>query len=98
MLNIEDTLELLRGVPVLCCFASIVLLSSHVSPAGAVHGFTAYRMQHFDLHGTHYGMSCDGCSLDVIKVILEAGLYRRQPEHGDCRAVYSNYCPCGLSV
>jgi len=58
MLNFEDTLELLRGVPILCCFVSIVLLSAHVSPGGAVHGFTAYRMQHFDLHGIHHGMNC----------------------------------------
>ena len=58
MLDLEGTFELLRGVPIPCCLlASVVLLSTHVGPVGAVHEFTAHRMQHFDLHGTQYGMS-----------------------------------------
>lgn len=57
MLDFMDgTLELLRGVPILCwLLASVVLLSTHVGPVGAVHEFTAHRMQHFDLHGSRYG-------------------------------------------
>lgn len=58
MIDFEGTFELLRGVPVpLWLVASVVLLSAHVGPVpvGAVHEFTAHRMQHFDLHGTHYG-------------------------------------------
>ena len=58
MLDLEGTFELLRGVPIPCwLLASVVLLSTHVGPVGAVHEFTAHRMQHFDLHGTQYGMS-----------------------------------------
>lgn len=56
MLDVEGTFELLRGVPIPCwLLASVVLLSTHVGPVGAVHEFTAHRMQHFDLHGNQYG-------------------------------------------
>lgn len=58
VLNCEDAFEVLRGVPIFCwVLVSVVLLSADVRPAGAVHEFKAYRMQHFDLHGIHYGMS-----------------------------------------
>ncbi len=54
--DVEGAWELLRGVPVPCCmFLSVILLSAGVGPVGAVHEFTGYRMQHFDLHGIHYG-------------------------------------------
>ena len=57
LLDFEGTFELLRGVPIpFWLVASVVLLSTHVSPpVGAVHEFTAHRMQHFDLHGVSYG-------------------------------------------
>ena len=58
VLNCEDAFEVLRGIPIFCwVLVSVVLLSADVRPAGAVHEFKAYRMQHFDLHGIHYGMS-----------------------------------------
>ena len=57
VLNCEDAFEVLRGVPIFCwVLVSVVLLSADVRPTGAVHEFKAYRMQHFDLHGMHYGM------------------------------------------
>lgn len=60
MLGVEETLEILRGVPVpwpCWLFASVVFLSFGLGPVpvAAVHEFTAHRMQHFDLHGVHYG-------------------------------------------
>ena len=58
VLNCEDAIEVLRGVPIFCwVLVSVVVLSADVRPTGAVHEFKAYRMQHFDLHGVHYGMS-----------------------------------------
>lgn len=55
LLDLEELL--LRGMCVPCWFfTSLVLLSAHLAPVMAVHDFTAHRMQHFDLHGVHYGM------------------------------------------
>ncbi len=60
MFGIEETLEILPSVPIpYWLLASVVFLSFGLSPVpvAAVHEFTAHRMQHFDLHGVHYGMS-----------------------------------------
>ncbi len=55
-MDMEGSWELLRSVPVpLCVLFSVIFLSAGVGPVGAVHEFTGYRMQHFDLHGVHYG-------------------------------------------
>lgn len=54
----EETLEILKSVPVpFWLFTSFALFSFCLSPepVAAVHEFTAHRMQHFDLHGVHYG-------------------------------------------
>ena len=56
LFDLEDLWELLRGVPVpFWIVFSVIFLGAGVGPVGAVHDFTAYRMQHFDLHGLHYG-------------------------------------------
>lgn len=56
LLDVEGAVELLRGVPIAgWLLFSVALVSAHVSPVSSVHDFAAYRMQHFDLHGTHYG-------------------------------------------
>ena len=59
LLELEGSLEILiRGMSIPCWFfASVILLSTHFGPVVAVHDFTAHRMQHFDLHGVHYGKS-----------------------------------------
>lgn len=58
MFGVEETVDLLRGVPIPCWLvSSIVILSVCIGPVPvtAVHEFTAHRMQHFDLHGVRYG-------------------------------------------
>ena len=58
MLGVEETLEILRGVPASCwLLLPLVLLNFGLGPvpASALHEFTAHRMQHFDLHGVRYG-------------------------------------------
>ena len=44
----EDSVELLRSAPLLL----FVLCLGTVT---AKHDFPVYRMQHFDLHGVHFG-------------------------------------------
>jgi hypothetical protein len=55
----EDVVNLLQEAPAtLWLIVSVILLSASVGPAkvGAVHDFTAYRLQHLDLHGVSYGI------------------------------------------
>lgn len=55
----EDVVSLLNAVPAtLWLIVTVILLSAGVGPeqVGAVHDFAAYRLQHLDLHGTHYGI------------------------------------------
>lgn len=52
----DGALDLFRGLPVtLCVVSTVILLGVQIGPASAVHQFTAYRMQQFDLQGTQYG-------------------------------------------
>ncbi len=58
MIDVEGAWDLLKGVPVTLWMLSSVMLLSALSPACAVHEFTAHRMQQFDLYGNQYGESC----------------------------------------
>ena len=54
----EDVVSLIHAVPAtLWLIVTAILLSAGVGPeqVGAVHDFAAYRLQHVDLHGIHYG-------------------------------------------
>ncbi len=55
MMDIEGAWDLLKGVPVTLWMLSSVIILGALSPASAVHEFTAHRMQQFDLYGTQYG-------------------------------------------
>ena len=57
MIDVEGAWDLLKGVPVTLWMLSSVMLLSALSPACAVHEFTAHRMQQFDLYGNQYGES-----------------------------------------
>ena len=55
---VEEVVDLVHTVPAtLWLVATTILISAGVGPAevGAVHDFAAYRLQHIDLHGIHYG-------------------------------------------
>jgi hypothetical protein len=57
--SLEDVVGLLHTVPAtLWLIVTVILLSAGVGPekVGAVHDFAAYRLQHVDLHGIHYGI------------------------------------------
>lgn len=63
---VEETLEILRGVPISCwLFLPLAFLNLGLgpAPAAALHEFTAHRMQHFDLHGVRYGRDPQAKSL-----------------------------------
>lgn len=55
VIDAEGTWDLVKGVPVTLWMLFSVILLSAVSPTGAVHEFSAHRMQQFDLYGTQYG-------------------------------------------
>eukprot|EP00731_Ephydatia_muelleri_P015674 Em0009g98a len=56
VLNFEEAVEFLRGVPLPCwLFFSFIVFGAHVGHVSGVQDFNIYRMQHFDLHGTHHG-------------------------------------------
>ncbi|XP_064391028.1 BOS complex subunit ncln-like isoform X2 [Halichondria panicea] len=55
VVDVEGAWDLLKGVPVTLWMLSSVMLLSALSPACAVHEFTAHRMQQFDLYGNQYG-------------------------------------------
>ena len=56
VLNFEEAVEFLRGVPLPCwLFFSFIVFGTHVGHVSGVQDFSIYRMQHFDLHGTHHG-------------------------------------------
>lgn len=54
-LSLEDTWELLRSGLPCWVLVSVIVLGAHVSSVGGMQDFSVYRMQHFDLHGLHYG-------------------------------------------
>ena len=52
----DEVLELFKGSESLCLIiVSISLIIISPTPIGAVHEFTVFRMQHYDLQGTPYG-------------------------------------------
>lgn len=56
--SVEDAVSFLHSVPAPhWVVLSVIFLSAGVGPmgVGAVHDFAAYRLQHLDLHGVHYG-------------------------------------------
>lgn len=56
--SVEDIVDIIHTVPAtLWLIVTVILLSAGVGPleVGAVHDFAAYRLQHVDLHGIHYG-------------------------------------------
>ena len=75
--SIEDVVSLLHTIPAtLWLIVTAILLTAGVGSkeVGAVHDFAAYRLQHVDLHGTHYGTS----SLVYENFVA---LYNRTAEH-----------------
>ena len=57
--SLNDVAELFRsGFPFsFLFFIPIFILISPVSPVSAAHEFAAFRMQQYDIHGSHYGIT-----------------------------------------
>jgi hypothetical protein len=50
-----DLLELFKTFPMCMTVLVVIPVAFFTSPATAAHEFKAFRMQHYDLHGVHYG-------------------------------------------
>ena len=73
-LSLEDTWELLRSGLPCWVLVSVIVLGAHVSSVGGMQDFSVYRMQHFDLHGLHYGQCSGVGTLHTTHSIAQAGL------------------------
>jgi hypothetical protein len=50
-----DLLELFKTFPMCMTVLIVIPVAFLTSPATGAHEFKAFRMQHYDLHGVHYG-------------------------------------------
>ena len=50
-----DLLELFKTFPMCMTVLVVIPVAFLTSPAQSAHEFKAFRMQHYDLHGVHYG-------------------------------------------
>ena len=51
-----DLLELFKTFPMCMTVLVVIPVAFLTSPVTGAHEFKAFRMQHYDLHGVHYGM------------------------------------------